>query len=292
MYFAVNITVNYNDYPLNNTGNSLNQTEYSSDVGATYKDLTRYLFNAYASYCTSAPANLWTWNCYWCNKSQTTTVATTWSGGADMFGYMAVTPGEIWVSFRGTVRGSIRNWIQNLEFAFVDYPYCVDCEVHSGFYEAYLSVSDIVTNGVLKLSRQYPGYKIRLTGHSLGGALATLAAANLSYYGLPVTLVTFGSPRVGNSKWSRWFSAGLETVNPSSRVTNQKDIVPHLPPQILFFTHICTELWFPSSSSANFRTCDSSCEDKSCSDGSINTSIDDHLTYLGYDLSAGKSFGC
>ncbi|PIO73196.1 triacylglycerol lipase [Teladorsagia circumcincta] len=56
------------------------------------------------------------------------------------------------------------------------------------------------------LQKQYPEYEVWITGHSLGGSLASLAASFLvgSHIAEPskVKLVTFGQPRTGNSNFS------------------------------------------------------------------------------------------
>jgi triacylglycerol lipase len=64
-----------------------------------------------------------------------------------------------------------------------------------------------------------------ITGHSLGAALATLAAS-LSQ---PRALYTFGSPRVGDND----FGATLSGVN-VFRVANNRDAVPTVPPPLPF----------------------------------------------------------
>nr|AVA09683.1 putative effector protein [Heterodera avenae] len=74
-------------------------------------------------------------------------------------------------------------------------------------------------------------FPVTFTGHSLGGALAALAAAKCVALGLRtsnmVKLYTFGEPRVGNSA----FAARFDQIVPNSfRVIFRKDIVPHLPP--------------------------------------------------------------
>ena len=80
-----------------------------------------------------------------------------------------------------------------------------------------------------------------VTGHSLGGALATLSAYVLqSDLKLPVGRVfTYGSPRVGNDAFSKArIAAGNEW-----RITHHRDPVPHLPPRHLFgFTHTAREV--------------------------------------------------
>ena len=55
---------------------------------------------------------------------------------------------------------------------------------------------------------QAPNKKIYLTGHSLGGAMATLCASKIEYYEVDF-LCTFGSPRVGN----RAFIKNIPTVH-------------------------------------------------------------------------------
>ncbi len=71
--------------------------------------------------------------------------------------------------------------------------------------------------------------KHRITGHSLGGALATHAAVQLVSQGINVeALYTYGSPRVGDNKFSTWFDALVKSVK--VRVSHGRDPVPHLPP--------------------------------------------------------------
>ncbi len=78
------------------------------------------------------------------------------------------------------------------------------------------------------------------TGHSLGGAVATLAAAYLRAAGNAVDLYTYGSPRVGNDAFANFVSAqaGLEI-----RVTHLDDPVPRLPPLLFSYRHTSPEYW-------------------------------------------------
>jgi len=60
----------------------------------------------------------------------------------------------------------------------------------------------------VNLAKQYPAAPIVVTGHSLGGALATFAVLDLlnnlsNSLGL---FVSFGSPRVGNSNFANFFN--------------------------------------------------------------------------------------
>lgn len=84
------------------------------------------------------------------------------------------------------------------------------------------------------------GDRILVTGHSLGGALAQLAAfyihRDLSSSIKKVAAVyTFGSPRVFGIKQAKYLNK--ELPYPYFRVVNCADIVPHVPPLLLGFRH-------------------------------------------------------
>jgi triacylglycerol lipase len=99
--------------------------------------------------------------------------------------------------------------------------------VHSGFLEAFESVWDSISKALSGL-----GVPIFYGGHSLGAALATLAAARRP----PEALYTFGSPRVGDSD----FAAALSQV-PAFRVVDGRDVVTEVPPEGLGFSHVGEE---------------------------------------------------
>jgi predicted lipase len=103
----------------------------------------------------------------------------------------------IFIAFRGSE--TLENWIDDLSFGFVDYPFCEACEVHTGFYSAHQAAMQQVTDAVVDILKQKPFLRrIVVTGHSLGGALATLTALDLksANFGTVYT-ITFGSPRIG-----------------------------------------------------------------------------------------------
>lgn len=72
-----------------------------------------------------------------------------------------------------------------------------------------------------------------ITGHSLGGALATIAAKKLTHKGGIASCYTFGSPRVGNVDWA----VGIKT--PVYRVVNAVDPVTMMPPSGVFIEISC-----------------------------------------------------
>ena len=95
--------------------------------------------------------------------------------------------------------------------------------VHKGFEEDIDSVWTDIDPELAKLR-----CPVFYTGHSLGAALATLAASRRA----PQAVYTFGSPLVGN----RGFVASLDNV-PVYRVVDDKDAVTLVPPEVLGFRH-------------------------------------------------------
>ena len=120
-------------------------------------------------------------------------------GLADGTGFVAVdtTNSQIVVSFRGST--SIRNYLNNLNIKLVPYSECSGCAVHAGFYDSWLGLRDLVGVALTNARNNYPGYQIVLTGHSLGAAIATIAAGELRTQGFQLSLVSIilmiGYPR-------------------------------------------------------------------------------------------------
>ncbi|KAI9292214.1 alpha/beta-hydrolase, partial [Neoconidiobolus thromboides FSU 785] len=147
-------------------------------------------------------------------------------------GYIGLDPTNkfIVVPFRGT--SNIKNWVQNVKVDKVDlFSGNSKVQVHLGFKQARDALSLVYTPVVKDLLKNNPGFKLVVTGHSLGGAIANLAAIDLQAsqqlsWG-NIQLFTYGQPRVGNSDFATWFDS-LSLL--STRVTNNKDIVPHVPP--------------------------------------------------------------
>lgn len=94
--------------------------------------------------------------------------------------------------------------------------YCSGCQVHTGFYEAFLESFPTVLAAFTSLKAENPGYRTVVTGHSLGGAIATITATELRRLGNEVELFTYGSPRVGNGA----MAAFITNAGKNSRVTH------------------------------------------------------------------------
>lgn len=84
------------------------------------------------------------------------------------------------------------------------------------------------------------GYKLVATGHSLGGAIASLAAADMRNKGYDVALYTFGAPRIAGSKLSTYIT---NQAGGNYRVTHWNDPVPRVPPIAMSFVHISPEYY-------------------------------------------------
>jgi hypothetical protein len=182
----------------------------------------------------------------------------------------------IYVVFRGS--DSIPDWIANINVVYTAYNSCTNCFVHSGFYASEQAVINFVKSSIRILSLQYPTYQVIVTGHSLGAAIATFTAVDLLNDGFQaIRLFNFGSPRVGNYNFAVYASNLIQDRN---RVTHRRDIVPHLPWQERF-THISGE-WYEDNQ--GLRACDGY-EDPTCSYQWYILSIDDHMQYLGLNMS-------
>lgn len=94
--------------------------------------------------------------------------------------------------------------------------------IHSGFKEAfeevYIDIQEVLNREELSSKPLF------ITGHSLGGALATIAAKKLKHAGGIASCYTFGAPRVGDDKWI----SNIKT--PLYRVVNAADCVTMMPP--------------------------------------------------------------
>ena len=145
--------------------------------------------------------------------------------------YVAVNNDAVIVAFRGTevlLRSSsrgfagkgidvVRDLVVNAEIGV--HVLAENCWAHSGFARG---LEEVLETQLLPFLDRYAiGRTVWLTGHSLGGALATMAA-----YRLPriAGIYTFGAPRVGNAGFAQALNG------PLWRFCNELDIVPTIPP--------------------------------------------------------------
>lgn len=145
---------------------------------------------------------------------------------------------QIVVAWRGS--SSIKNWLTNLKFLHTDVPYCAGCKAHSGFLESFVAERDNIVKAIagIRANNDYKDYKLVLTGHSLGGAIASIAAAHFRYGAKAENphLYTYGAPKIGNQAFASFVSAAGKGDN--YFVTNLNDPVPMIPPDELGYAYM------------------------------------------------------
>ena len=116
--------------------------------------------------------------------------------------------------FRGTT-GPV-DWRRNSNTLPTDWPR--GGRVHAGFASALDAVW-----AELETALEAVPAPLLYTGHSLGGALAVLAAGRRP----PLAVYTFGAPRIGDARFSESL-AGIAAY----RVVNRRDVVARTPPSL------------------------------------------------------------
>ena len=115
--------------------------------------------------------------------------------------------------------------------------------VHRGFQLQYVAVRQIMRDYIRVKCGYYHPKEILITGHSLGGALATLCALDLTLNPVPnqpqIKVYPIGSPRVGNDSFAACFD---QHVDNCFRLKVAWDPVPTIPMEVLGFKHIGTEV--------------------------------------------------
>ena len=139
-------------------------------------------------------------------------------------GYIIESDSEIIIAFRGTrTRGE---FLIDLEYIQSRFPYVPDSGlVNRGFLTVYTAIREQL---FMTLNRLSNGKTLFITGHSLGGALAALAALDIKTnagFNSPIVF-TYASPRVGNPRFAAIYNSNMiDTI----RVFNTADIIPDLP---------------------------------------------------------------
>ncbi|KAK1278126.1 hypothetical protein QJS04_geneDACA014822 [Acorus gramineus] len=167
---------------------------------------------------------------------------------------------DIVVAWRGTA--TVSEWFRDLQARLEPvkgqrYGHGEHTRVEHGFQSVYRSRSTSATRNkntessaseqaMAQVTRLVSLYRARgeevsltVTGHSLGGALALLNAheAALVIPDLPVSVVSFGAPRVGNAAFGEELHGlGVRVL----RVVAEQDLVPKLPG--VLYAHVGTEL--------------------------------------------------
>jgi triacylglycerol lipase len=140
----------------------------------------------------------------------------------------------ILVAFRGT-EPEINQWLGDLRYHLTGGPLG---KVHEGFAAALSVVWLDVLQALRDRQESRQGsLSLWFTGHSFGGALATLAVAKMIERAEPVDgLYTYGCPRCGDQTFATAFNANFSRA---FRVVNRNDLVTRAPPRP-FYQHVGT----------------------------------------------------
>jgi len=105
-------------------------------------------------------------------------------------------------------------------------------KIHVGFKSAFASIEKDIKKSLARVA----GLPLYITGHSLGGALATVATQSLEwdsrFRDQIAACYTFGSPRVGNDEYDTSIKSMFY------RVVNTTDIVTIVPLLLMGFVHV------------------------------------------------------
>ena len=105
-------------------------------------------------------------------------------------------------------------------------------KIHLGFKNAFASIEQDIKKSLARVE----GIPLYITGHSLGGALATVATQILEWDSRFTDQIaacyTFGSPRVGNDE----YDSSIKSV--FYRIVNTTDIVTIVPLLLMGFVHV------------------------------------------------------
>jgi triacylglycerol lipase len=139
------------------------------------------------------------------------------------------------LAFRGT--DSLKDWQKDFNAVLVDSKVG---HIHKGFKQALDNIWEKIDTALAEHIRE--DRLLWVTGHSLGGALATLAVDRLTDSKIPIGgMYTFGGPMVGDEKFADNFDRKIKEH--SFRFVNDEDIVTwiSLP---AFYHHIGIECFF------------------------------------------------
>lgn len=132
--------------------------------------------------------------------------------------FLATTPDVHLISFRGTE--SVGDWLADLNVVGRNRSYGM---VHSGFLNAFQAVEAQLRAALAAL----PARPLVLTGHSLGGALALVAAAEWDGQLKVASIYTYGQPAAGKGAFEDFMQRFAGRIY---RFVNDDDIVPRVPP--------------------------------------------------------------
>ncbi|KAG8418262.1 hypothetical protein J3458_005687 [Metarhizium acridum] len=182
------------------------------------------------------------------NFENASTVAEfTANGRFQVGGYVAKNPSKqhIAVVLKGT--DSAGDIATDAAIGQIDSDLCEGCKVHKGFGSAFDQLKGQLEQ-TIKTEKAVPGqenWRLVVTGHSLGAAVATIAGSSLRKQGMSLDMYLYSSPLVGNDKFAEFVSS--QGGGFTARITNARDPVTAIPKNPLSpktYKHISPEYWY------------------------------------------------
>ncbi|CAG9996465.1 unnamed protein product [Clonostachys byssicola] len=265
------------------------------------------LMDLYASYTASAPCNNGTAignpvtcykNCERVEQDGAIVVGSYLGKTTEFAAYMALVESRKQIIWVGRGSATPKNWDTNLKTRLIPSDLVDGAKIHTGFSTAWDEISRDVFTTLEEQVSKHPDYDIIITGGSLGGAVATIAAAHIREAGYQADLYTYGSPRIGNGVLVDFIT---QQPGKSYRVTHRHDLVPRIPtPNVLWwpdwpqYRHVSPEYWLQGEPSdpnnwpiEDIKICEGNWSRECIASPSNPVDLDfsgsgnDHLNYFG-----------
>lgn len=122
---------------------------------------------------------------------------------------------------------------------------CKDCKIHRGFYKFSETLAELFLDEIEQIFSKYPEYRLVITGHSLGAALASIAGIELKLRGYDPVVITYAKPLMFNTQMKEWVDDLFQTEEVDKnfrengrldfrkgyfRVVHDEDYIPMVPP--------------------------------------------------------------
>lgn len=207
-----------------------------------------YLYFSSAAYCLSN--TILQWSCGTnCNANKDFIyVASGGDGNVVKFWYVGFDPklSSVILAIQGTdvsnmetILSDRNNFLVNLDNSL--FPgISSSIEVNSEISNEWNKIATDCFSSIRTALSTYNSNTITITGHSLGGALGSLASIYLPLHisNINIKLITFGMSRIGNQAFADYVDANINATH----INNKKDPIPILPGNFIGYHHFSGEI--------------------------------------------------
>ena len=176
--------------------------------------------------------------------------------------------------FRGTETTNLKDWEKNFQMNLAEASIgSTTFRIHQGFRDRYQNIASWFEAEYQAIPHDYT---IMITGHSLGGALATISAVYASgkLNRRPDAVITFASPKVGEQDFHGYY-VRMVGCDRTLRITVKGDFFTTVPKDKRY-THVCNALEVDGGQSGWFV--------------SILHIAKNHSLYKGYKVGLARKF--